>query len=244
VLLCLLRDEEGVAAPVLRSLGVQPAAAREVVRGEPAAAQRLATSPVAPCTIDPAQQSVCRANEVDPFQERLRHAAGAAGDLMLDEGLRHEVQAFFAELEQGGLPDPLREVMRRADRAAQCFNHEHIGTEHLLLGLIEENGLAMRALSATRIDPGKVRREVERALAESPPLLAGGQPTMTPRSRKVLAYAAEEASWMGHDHAGTPHLLLGLLREHEGVAAQALRRLGASLEWARDVVFGLLRNPV
>jgi ATP-dependent Clp protease ATP-binding subunit ClpA len=139
--------------------------------------------------------------------------------------------------------DRARKVMQLANQEAQRFNHEYIGTEHILLGLIAEgSGVAANVLHNLDVDMRRARQEVERIVTPGP---AGEQVTMsrlphTPRTKKVIQLAIEETSALNHNYVGTEHLLLGLLREQEGVAAQVLIHLGAGLDRVRAEVLALL----
>ncbi len=139
--------------------------------------------------------------------------------------------------------DRARKVMQLANQEAQRFNHEYIGTEHVLLGLVKEgSGVAANVLKNLDIDLRKIRLEVEKIVQHGP---GGEQVVMgrlphTPRAKKVLEYSIEEARNLNHNYVGTEHLLLGLLREQEGVAAQVLMNLGLKLEDVREEVLNLL----
>src|SRR5437588_6734029 len=139
--------------------------------------------------------------------------------------------------------DRARKVMQLANQEAQRFNHEYIGTEHILLGLVKEgSGVAANVLKNLDIDLRKIRLEVERIVQHGP---GGDQVVMgrlphTPRAKKVIEYSIEEARNLNHNYVGTEHLLLGLLREQEGVAAQVLMNLGLKLEDVREEVLNLL----
>ncbi len=127
-----------------------------------------------------------------------------------------------------------RQVLQFAQEEAVRLNHNYVGTEHLLLGLIkEENGLASRALRELGLTPAEVSRQVER-MAPRNPRPPFGKPTLTPRTKRVIELAVEEAKQMGHSYIGTEHLLLGLAHEGEGIAAEVLRSLGVSLEGVRQ----------
>ncbi len=137
--------------------------------------------------------------------------------------------------------DRARKVMALAREEAKRFNHEYIGTEHILLGLVKEgSGVAANVLQNLDIDLKKIRLEVEKIVQAGPDLVSVGQLPFTPRVKKVLEYAMEEARAMGHNYIGTEHQLLGLLREQEGVAAQVLLNLGVKLEDVREEVVELL----
>ena len=137
--------------------------------------------------------------------------------------------------------DRARKVMQLANQEAQRFNHEYIGTEHILLGLIKEgSGVAANVLKNLGIDLRKIRLEVENVVQSGPDMVTMGKLPQTPRAKKVIEYSMEEARNLNHNYVGTEHLLLGLLREHEGVAAQVLMNLGLRLEDVRDEVLALL----
>ncbi len=137
--------------------------------------------------------------------------------------------------------DRARKVMALAREEAKRFNHEYIGTEHILLGLVKEgSGVAANVLQNLDIDLKKIRLEIEKIVQTGPDLVSVGQLPFTPRVKKVLEYAIEEARAMGHNYIGTEHQLLGLLREQEGVAAQVLLNLGVKLDDVREEVIELL----
>ncbi|MEO0512256.1 MAG: ATP-dependent Clp protease ATP-binding subunit [Planctomycetota bacterium] len=137
--------------------------------------------------------------------------------------------------------DRARKVMALANQEAQRFNHEYIGTEHILLGLVKEgSGVGANVLKALGVDLRKVRLEVEKLVRAGPEMVTMGKLPQTPRAKKVIEYAIEEARNLNHNYVGTEHLLLGLLREHDGVAAQVLRNLGLKLEEVREEVLNLL----
>ncbi|MFB0986629.1 MAG: ATP-dependent Clp protease ATP-binding subunit [Phycisphaerales bacterium] len=139
------------------------------------------------------------------------------------------------------LTDRARKVMALANQEAQRFNHEYIGTEHILLGLVKEgSGVGANVLKNLDIDLRKVRLEVEKLVTSGPEMVTMGKLPQTPRAKKVIEYAIEEARNLNHNYVGTEHLLLGLLREHDGVAAQVLMNLGLKLEEVRDEVLNLL----
>jgi ATP-dependent Clp protease ATP-binding subunit ClpC len=139
------------------------------------------------------------------------------------------------------LTDRARKVMALANQEAQRFNHEYIGTEHILLGLVKEgSGVGANVLKNLDIDLRKVRLEVEKLVKSGPDMVTMGKLPQTPRAKKVIEYAIEEARSLNHNYVGTEHLLLGLLREHDGVAAQVLLNLGLKLEDVREEVLNLL----
>jgi ATP-dependent Clp protease ATP-binding subunit ClpC len=140
--------------------------------------------------------------------------------------------------------DRARKVMQLANQEAQRFNHEYIGTEHILLGLVKEgSGVAANVLKNLDIDLRKIRLEVEKIVQtghSSGEQVVMGKLPHTPRAKKVIEYSVEEAKNLNHNYVGTEHLLLGLLREQEGVAAQVLMNLGLKLEDVREEVLNLL----
>ncbi|HHF98111.1 MAG TPA: ATP-dependent Clp protease ATP-binding subunit [Candidatus Aerophobetes bacterium] len=138
-----------------------------------------------------------------------------------------------------------RRVILLAREEAKRLDHDYLGTEHLLLGLIREGeGVAALALQNMGIDLEQVRQEVEKAVGRGGGSLFLGQIPFTPRAKKVLELAVTEARNLGHNYIGTEHLLLGLIREGEGVAAQILTNLGADLERVREEVVALLGEKV
>jgi len=137
--------------------------------------------------------------------------------------------------------DRARKVMALANQEAQRFNHEYIGTEHVLLGLVKEgSGVGANVLKNLEVDLRKVRLEVERLVRAGPEMVTMGKLPQTPRAKKVIEYAIEEARNLNHNYVGTEHILLGLLREHDGVAAQVLMNLSLKLEEVREEVLNLL----
>ena len=137
--------------------------------------------------------------------------------------------------------DRARKVMQYAKQEAQKFNHEYIGTEHILLGLVREgSGVAANVLQNMAIELKKLRLEVEKMVASGPELVSVGQLPFTPRAKKVIEFAFEEAKSLGHNYIGTEHLLLGLLREEEGIAARVLQHSGVKLDEVREEVLSLL----
>jgi ATP-dependent Clp protease ATP-binding subunit ClpC len=132
-----------------------------------------------------------------------------------------------------------RRVVVLAQEEARLLNHNYIGTEHLLLGLIHEGeGVAARALESLGISLEAVRAQVEEIIGQGE-TAPGGHIPFTPRAKKVLELALREAKQFGHNSIGTEHILLGLVREGEGVAAQVLDKLGADLPRVRQQVVQL-----
>jgi ATP-dependent Clp protease ATP-binding subunit ClpC len=135
-----------------------------------------------------------------------------------------------------------RRVLTTAQEEARRLNHRFIGTEHILLGLVaEEGGVALRVLNELNISAEQVRKTVERTVGRGT-RPASLQPSLTPRTKRVIELAVDEARKLGHHYIGTEHLLLGLIREGEGVAVDVLRRLGAPPEKIREEVHHLLEE--
>jgi ATP-dependent Clp protease ATP-binding subunit ClpC len=127
-----------------------------------------------------------------------------------------------------------RRVLTLAQEEAQRLNHNYIGTEHLLLGLVrEENGVAVRVLRELGVDPKQVRERVERTVGRGQRAMYG-KLSLTPRTKRVIELAVDEARRLGHHYIGTEHLLLGLVRAGEGVAVDVLRGLGVGLDKVRS----------
>ncbi|MGA2171781.1 MAG: ATP-dependent Clp protease ATP-binding subunit [Sedimentisphaerales bacterium] len=137
--------------------------------------------------------------------------------------------------------DRARKVMALANQEAQRFNHEYIGTEHILLGLVKEgSGVGATVLKNLDVDIKKLRLEVEKLVKSGPDMVTMGKLPHTPRAKKVIEFAIEEARSLNHNYVGTEHLLLGLLRETDGIAAQVMMNLGLRLEDVRQEVLNLL----
>ncbi len=137
--------------------------------------------------------------------------------------------------------DRAKKVMNLARQEAQRFNHEYLGTEHILLGLVQEgSGVAANVLKQMHIDLDKIRVEVEKIVKTGPSMVTMGQLPFTPKAKKVLELSLEEASNLGHNYIGTEHILLGLIKENEGIAAQVLMNLGVKLEDVREEVLDFL----
>ena len=125
--------------------------------------------------------------------------------------------------------DRARRVVVLAQEEAKMLNHNYIGTEHLLLGLIHEGeGVAAKSLESLDISLDAVREQVQEIIGQGQQQPTGHIP-FTPRAKKVLELSLREALQLGHNYIGTEHILLGLIREGEGVAAQVLVKLGADL---------------
>jgi len=138
-----------------------------------------------------------------------------------------------------------RKVIFLARDEAKRLDHDYLGTEHILLGLIREGeGIGATALQNLGIDLARVRTEIEKAVGRGGGALFLGQIPFTPRAKKVLELAVREARNLGHNYIGTEHLLLGLIKEAEGVAAQVLTNLGADLGKVKEEVASLLGTQV
>ena len=136
--------------------------------------------------------------------------------------------------------DRARRVVVLAQEEARLLNHSYIGTEHILLGLIHEGeGVAAKAMESLGISLEAVRSQVEEIIGQGGSSPSGHIP-FTPRAKKVLELSLREALQLGHNYIGTEHILLGLIREGEGVAAQVLVKLGADLSRVRQQVIQLL----
>jgi len=134
-------------------------------------------------------------------------------------------------------------VMALANHRAQQWNHEYISTEHILFGLIEEgSGAGVRVLKNLGVDIDKLRSEVEKLVNRDPDMVTHGKLPQSPRAKKVIAWAIEECRSLKHNSVGTEHILLGLLRESEGIAAQVLMNLGLQIEQVRGEVLALERE--
>jgi ClpA/ClpB-like protein len=133
-----------------------------------------------------------------------------------------------------------RKVMSLAQEEAQRFNHNYIGTEHILLGLVAEGeGLGAKALINLGVELGRARTALEFIIGRGDRIVLGAV-GMTPRAKKVIELAVDEARRLGHHYVGTEHLLLGLIREGEGIAAGVLESLGVNLERARSSVLEMV----
>ena len=136
--------------------------------------------------------------------------------------------------------DRARRVVVLAQEEARILNHNYIGTEHILLGLLrEDEGVAAQALKALDISLETVRQQVEEIIGQGQQAPSGHIP-FTPRAKKVLELSLREALQLGHNYIGTEHILLGLIHEGHGVAAQVLVRLGADLDRVRQQVVELV----
>src|ERR1051326_8547956 len=161
------------------------------------------------------------------------------------EAVRHQVEEIIGQggsSPSGHIPFTPRakKVLELSLREALQLGHNYIGTEHILLGLIHEGeGVAAKALESLNISLEAVRQQVEEIIGQGQAAPTGHIP-FTPRAKKVLELSLREALQLGHNYIGTEHILLGLIREGEGVAAQVLQKLGADLNRVRQTVIQLL----
>src|SRR5438045_3259484 len=135
--------------------------------------------------------------------------------------------------------DRARKVMQLANQEAQRFNNDHVGTEHILLGLVKEgSGVAANVLKNLGVDLRKIRLEVEKIVQTGPgsEMVTMGKLPQTPLAKKVIEYSIEEARNLNHNYVGTEHLLLGLLRDPHGPGGQVLVNLGLEMEAVRKEV--------
>ncbi|HET6764432.1 MAG TPA: Clp protease N-terminal domain-containing protein, partial [Longimicrobiaceae bacterium] len=137
--------------------------------------------------------------------------------------------------------DRVRKVLAMAREEAIRLQHDYVGTEHILLGLIREGeGVAAAVLNNLQVDLETVQEKVEESVRRGKATIALGELPYTSRAKKVLEFAMAEARELNHSYVGTEHLLLGLLREEKGIAAEVLGQLGVTLEDARRETLKLL----
>lgn len=130
-----------------------------------------------------------------------------------------------------------QQALALARKEADKFNHNYIGTEHVLLGLIKlGQGVAVTVLEKMGLDLETVRTEIERQVGTGPEIKKTGDIPYTPRVKRVISLAGKEAKALNHSYVGTEHLLLGLLREEEGVAARVLRNLNLDTDQTRNEI--------
>ncbi|MBU1912509.1 MAG: ATP-dependent Clp protease ATP-binding subunit [Candidatus Omnitrophica bacterium] len=138
-----------------------------------------------------------------------------------------------------------RKVILLAKEEAKRFNHDYIGTEHILLGLIREGeGVAAVVLQKMGLNLQQIRMEIEKIVKPGPPMVVSGDIPFTPTAKKVIELSSEEARSLGHNYIGTEHILLGLIREGEGVASQVLVNLGLDLNKVREEIAELLGSNI
>jgi ATP-dependent Clp protease ATP-binding subunit ClpC len=137
--------------------------------------------------------------------------------------------------------DRSRKILQLANQEAQRLRHEYIGTEHILLGLVNEgSGVAAQVLQNVDVDLRKIRLEVEKLVPCGPKMVTMGKLSYTPRAKKVIEYAITAARELDHDYVGSEHILLGLLLEHDGVAAHVLANLGINVDNTTTEILNLL----
>lgn len=132
--------------------------------------------------------------------------------------------------------DRAQKLLKKASQEAKRFNHEYIGPEHLLLGLLSVDCCAAELLRKLNVDPAAVRRRVEETLVAEPDVVSLGNLPWTPRARKVEEHALQEARANGQPFAGTEHILLGLVREHESLTCKILMDAGVTVQAVRDTL--------
>src|SRR5665213_3023718 len=159
-----------------------------------------------------------------------------------DEGPADQIPPGRQEMDMfERFTDRARKVMALANQEAQRFNHENIGTYPILLGLVKEgSGVGANVLKNLDVDLRKVRLEVEKLVKSGTDMVTMGKLPQTPRAKKVIEYAIEEARNLNHNYVGREHLLVGLVRGHGGVGAQVLMNLNLKLEEVREEVLNLL----
>lgn len=134
-----------------------------------------------------------------------------------------------------------RKVLSLANEEAYRYNHDGVGTEHMLLAIMtEREGVGARALNRLQVQPSEVREQIETLHPAGEQPVGDGQLEMTQQGKGSIELAVQEARSLGHHYIGTEHLLLGLLREEEGLASQVLLKSGVTLEGTRDVIKQLL----
>src|SRR5512145_2615117 len=165
-----------------------------------------------------------------------------AGVATLQVAARQRERAFDSMDRFDKFTDRARKVLTLAQDEAQRFNHNYIGTEHLLLGLVREGeGVAAKVLANLGVDLNKVRSAVEFIIGRGDRTVTGDI-GLTPRAKKVIELSVDEARRLNHHYIGTEHLLLGLVREGEGIAAGVLESLGVSLDKVRNQVIYVLNQ--
>jgi len=138
-----------------------------------------------------------------------------------------------------------RKVLVLAREEAKNYNHNYIGTEHILLGLIKEGqGVAAAVLQKLGFSLERIKLEIEKLVETGPSLVQVGEVEFTPKAKKVIELSMDEARKLGHNYVGTEHILLGLIREGEGVAAMVLQNSGLSLEKVKNEIMKLLGSAI
>ncbi|HJT57129.1 MAG TPA: Clp protease N-terminal domain-containing protein [Ktedonobacteraceae bacterium] len=223
LLLGLIREGEGIAAGVLESFGLN----LERVRRETLTVLNQA-GPVP--TQDAASENPATESDLAASLDDIRDHLNRYGRSLTGTG------GFAA------FTDQARRVLAYAQEEAQRFQHNYIGTEHLLLGLVrEQDGIAARVLRNLGVDLNRVRSSVEFIIGRGDRIVLG-EIGLTPRGKKIIELAVDESHLLNHSYVGTEHLLLGLVREGEGIAAGVLQSLGVKLEQVRLETIRLLEE--
>jgi excisionase family DNA binding protein len=191
-------------------------------------------------------------SDVENYLQRQRVTAGATEATDPSSGASKErMQKMRGSRDRfDKFNDEARQVLNFAQEEAQSFKHSYIGTEHLLLGLLrEEEGLAVQVLRNLSIELKRVREAVEFIIGHGKHVGSGDigltprETGLTPRAKKVIELAVDEARRLDHHYIGTEHILVGLIREGEGIAAGVLESLGVNLELARAEVLRAIDQP-
>src|SRR5205085_1735966 len=221
--------------PRRRSLARSVAADRDRQRQ----VEHARPGPFRACRADGPNKSIARSCE----SYTQAHLGGAArlrfvcADSVLGTGCISDMADRFDKFTERA-----RKVLQLAQEEAQRFNHNYIGTEHLLLGLVREGeGVAAKVLGNLGVELNKVRSAVEFIIGRGDRTVAGDI-GLTPRAKKVIELSVDEARRLNHHYIGTEHLLLGLVREGEGIAAGVLESLGVSLDKVRSQVIYVLNQ--
>jgi ATP-dependent Clp protease ATP-binding subunit ClpA len=265
ILLGLLGEEEGGAAHVLAVLGVTIAEVRAqvakiVVQGDDDPGDEIRLTPAASRVVELAAAEALSLGQSSISTEHLllglvRQDQGIAVRILLDfdvdaEKVRNEIGRRVSASERTEthagrerFTERARQVVVLAGDEARAFKHDAIGTEHILLGLLrEEEGLAARVLDTFDITVEEVRAQVARIVGVGDEVATGKIP-FTPRTKHVFQLALREALSLGHNYIGTEHLLLGLVRENEGVGARILGDFDADAEKIRGEIIRILSGP-
>ncbi len=231
ILLALIREGEGIAAGVLESVGVNLEKAR------------WHTVTILGIHDLPEGTSEGEDEEYQPDTAPRYYSYGP-----LSSGRAENTQNPIAprsnrsQIPFDKFTERTRRVLSLAQEEAQRFQHNYIGTEHLLLGLVrQQDGIAARVLKNSGVDLGKVRSTVEFIIGRGDHIILG-EISLTPRAKRVLEFAIDEARQLNHPYIGTEHLLLGLVREGDGIAVGALESLGVSLVHLRAETLKVIKH--
>lgn len=247
LLSAMVEDDDSQAAAALRSLGLTSDAVREALAGVPVEGTSDEEPDVPPIELKLGDTSIEVTDKALIARLLAASPREVLGALTAYFHGRAERGEWTASPEESGHFTRFTERARRAlvlaQEEARLFNHGFVGTEHLLLGLMHEGGgIAAKALESFGVSLAAVRQKVEETIGKGTgdpvPL-----PPFTPRAKKVLELSLRESLHLGHNYVGTEHLLLGLMREEHGVAAQALADLGADLGQVRERVLELIADP-